>query len=761
MQQAAAVLSAAMQEENGVEGAVEAFYRHLPLESMLCDISLFRGQRRLAQVYCPDCGLKMTNDIAHALHAESPELHLQEHRLQPCRYKNWAPPLPGSVAEGLVQGFGGFVHEVTGGVADVLYDPLHGIYREGWQGAAAGLSTGLRSLVRRPWKGGNVLLDKMAAGVRGSFSATAAAAAAAASAARAGEGALGSERDYIDINGGGSGGGSVRSASNSVDSVSSTAREIAASAAAASAAASLYAHHWHAPSGPGSIGNSRDERPRADSSLTDSPVAGAGAGGYFGKDGRFLRSDSVGSTSTPAPAPAPARAVAPMLSPPVRPHPDAVNAPSHPPLSGTAPFAKTLLPEPNPVTKDVAALPTSETDAILGTATVIDEPQIKLDQPNLSDKGGQDGVFDAPINWGDSKPAATEEKDGTPNGGGENCEDNDVNNYGKGDNDDDDDDSIYYDEETAPMLLFNSSMQPSHSSYSYDAAATLTTHSDTTSDTTTAAANAAASDATMQTGMQYYQPNPTSEGIAAGLLGQPHKIAIKSLRDRYTYSDSLGAVDGAFDGVVDGAVDGGDAAVVSKQTSHETTAPSEATHNVGTAASSAASPVESRANGTDGSASLAIDSSTDRFPVGKGASAGSVSGGGGGTFGGGASAGGASGGGSFGGGFWRIDQLMQAEAEYAAHLRAMHTEEDKRDDLISREMEAAEKTGKNPVAVGAISAADPAAGSAGGINVPDGVLGVDDGSADCSHDELIRCFEAAMAARNLFCSLGADRRSGR
>jgi sterol 3beta-glucosyltransferase len=45
-----AALSQRMQRENGVEGALEAFYRHLPLETMLCDVSLFCGQYRLAQV---------------------------------------------------------------------------------------------------------------------------------------------------------------------------------------------------------------------------------------------------------------------------------------------------------------------------------------------------------------------------------------------------------------------------------------------------------------------------------------------------------------------------------------------------------------------------------------------------------------------------------------------------------------------------------------------------------------------------------------
>jgi hypothetical protein len=46
----AATLAESMCREDGVEGACAAFYKHLPLENMLCDVSLFRGEYRLAQV---------------------------------------------------------------------------------------------------------------------------------------------------------------------------------------------------------------------------------------------------------------------------------------------------------------------------------------------------------------------------------------------------------------------------------------------------------------------------------------------------------------------------------------------------------------------------------------------------------------------------------------------------------------------------------------------------------------------------------------
>lgn len=43
-------LAEQMAHEDGVEGACQAFYKHLPVENMICDVSLFRGEYRLAQV---------------------------------------------------------------------------------------------------------------------------------------------------------------------------------------------------------------------------------------------------------------------------------------------------------------------------------------------------------------------------------------------------------------------------------------------------------------------------------------------------------------------------------------------------------------------------------------------------------------------------------------------------------------------------------------------------------------------------------------
>jgi hypothetical protein len=44
------ILARKIRSENGVQNAVDAFYRHLPLKNMLCDISVGMGEAKLAQV---------------------------------------------------------------------------------------------------------------------------------------------------------------------------------------------------------------------------------------------------------------------------------------------------------------------------------------------------------------------------------------------------------------------------------------------------------------------------------------------------------------------------------------------------------------------------------------------------------------------------------------------------------------------------------------------------------------------------------------
>lgn len=50
MSKKAKEIAEVLNQEDGVSLAVKAFYKHLPLDCMLCDVSIFLGEARLAQV---------------------------------------------------------------------------------------------------------------------------------------------------------------------------------------------------------------------------------------------------------------------------------------------------------------------------------------------------------------------------------------------------------------------------------------------------------------------------------------------------------------------------------------------------------------------------------------------------------------------------------------------------------------------------------------------------------------------------------------
>jgi hypothetical protein len=51
--------------------AARAFYRHLPVEDMVCDVSLFTPRPLVARIYCPSCGLKLSYEAHFVMHADS------------------------------------------------------------------------------------------------------------------------------------------------------------------------------------------------------------------------------------------------------------------------------------------------------------------------------------------------------------------------------------------------------------------------------------------------------------------------------------------------------------------------------------------------------------------------------------------------------------------------------------------------------------------------------------------------------------------
>jgi hypothetical protein len=61
-----------MSEENGVENGTMSFYRQLPVEQMVCDVSIFNDQQsNIAFCFCIDCGLKMSEEVDRVVHRSS------------------------------------------------------------------------------------------------------------------------------------------------------------------------------------------------------------------------------------------------------------------------------------------------------------------------------------------------------------------------------------------------------------------------------------------------------------------------------------------------------------------------------------------------------------------------------------------------------------------------------------------------------------------------------------------------------------------
>jgi hypothetical protein len=161
--QTAEAIKECMMKEDGVDGALQAFYKHLPVENMVCDVSLFRGEYRLAQVFCKECNLKMSKDVSDYIHSES-SLKLKDHvtngSIVPCCYSDWTLPPPQTTAGELMQGIGGFVQEFAKGVGGVVYYPIKGIYEDGLQGAANGIVSGVNDFVNHQITGSGVLYER-------------------------------------------------------------------------------------------------------------------------------------------------------------------------------------------------------------------------------------------------------------------------------------------------------------------------------------------------------------------------------------------------------------------------------------------------------------------------------------------------------------------------------------------------------------------------------------------------------------------------
>lgn len=64
-------LAARMNAETGVKTGLDSFYTHIHLEDMICDVSIFNGESRVAQMWCRECRFKMNKEVCELIHDSS------------------------------------------------------------------------------------------------------------------------------------------------------------------------------------------------------------------------------------------------------------------------------------------------------------------------------------------------------------------------------------------------------------------------------------------------------------------------------------------------------------------------------------------------------------------------------------------------------------------------------------------------------------------------------------------------------------------
>ena len=157
-----------MSEEDGVVGAVDAFYRQLPVANMLCEVSLLLDESRLAAIKCVTCGLKMSHEVHRCIHRRGSGR--EDHEYSAYNYVSRLTRKPEDVFEGLKQGVEGASAELFGAFTDMLSTYLRAIYAhpESKQ-TVVPLASTIGCIINRPVTGGRILYSKVSEGVRNSL----------------------------------------------------------------------------------------------------------------------------------------------------------------------------------------------------------------------------------------------------------------------------------------------------------------------------------------------------------------------------------------------------------------------------------------------------------------------------------------------------------------------------------------------------------------------------------------------------------------
>lgn len=170
------VMGRKMQREDGADTAVQHFYRHLPIASMLCDSDTksecsrvatkwrVRDERRLCDACAVASTIRVSGDdtVSSTSSAFSSPRDTLVEEYQAVNYKTRGPD---SILKGAVSGSGAFVHELGSGVKDFVAKPVRGYREKGARGATSGFARACGGvLVTRPLHGVALLADHIATG---------------------------------------------------------------------------------------------------------------------------------------------------------------------------------------------------------------------------------------------------------------------------------------------------------------------------------------------------------------------------------------------------------------------------------------------------------------------------------------------------------------------------------------------------------------------------------------------------------------------
>lgn len=153
-------------DEDGVAGVVDAFYKHLPMEGMACDVSLMLGPDRdvrMARWYSPHLGLKVCHEVMLSLRSALPAEDFRKCGFVEYRHSMaWGFADPENITTGFIQGVQTAFTRYAQAGAGLIVTPLKGGF-EGYQagggvqgavnGSAKGVVQGVHSAGRHIVRG--------------------------------------------------------------------------------------------------------------------------------------------------------------------------------------------------------------------------------------------------------------------------------------------------------------------------------------------------------------------------------------------------------------------------------------------------------------------------------------------------------------------------------------------------------------------------------------------------------------------------------